>query len=30
MIDWTEAIVAAVFIVCFVIFGSYIIVWCFP
>ena len=30
MIDWTEAIVAAFAISCFVIFCSYIVIWCFP
>jgi len=30
MIDWAEAIIAAVCISCFVIFCSYIIVWAFP
>lgn len=30
MIDWAEAIVAAVGITCFVIWGTYIVVWCYP
>jgi hypothetical protein len=30
MNDWAVALVAAVFLVCFVIYCSYIIVWAFP
>jgi hypothetical protein len=30
MKDWTFVILVAVLILCFVIFGSYIIVWAFP
>jgi len=30
MIDWAEAIVASVCIVVFVVFSSYIVIWCFP
>jgi len=30
MRDFAEAFVAAVFLVCFVIYCSYIIVWAFP
>jgi hypothetical protein len=30
MKDWAEAIIAAALVLCFVIFGSYIIVWAYP
>jgi len=30
MIDWAEAIVAAVGITCFVVFGTYVILWAMP
>jgi len=30
MIDWIEAIIAAVLVTCFVIFCSIVIVWAFP
>ncbi len=30
MIDWIEAIIEAVLVTCFVIFCSYIVIWCFP
>ena len=30
MIDWAEAIIAAVCITCFVIFGTYMIIWSGP
>jgi hypothetical protein len=30
MMDWLEAIIAAACLVCFIIAGSYIILWAFP
>jgi len=30
MKEWAEAIVATAFLLCFVIFCSYIVVWAFP
>jgi len=30
MNDWAEAIIAAVCIICFVVFGTYVILWAMP